>query len=116
MNAMCCRSNAPATVVKHAWHCGLSLLPSCRDNHRISFQDPALADQIWTATGLNETLVGTTVDDMVPVGLNPNLRFYRYTQGQKFGKHVDDSVEVAPGQFTGVTGQSANLELACTRC
>eukprot|EP00878_Enallax_costatus_P004211 GHUV01004441.1.p1 GENE.GHUV01004441.1~~GHUV01004441.1.p1 ORF type:complete len:263 (+),score=95.62 GHUV01004441.1:156-944(+) len=74
-----------------------------RDNHRISFQDPALAEQIWTATGLKETLAGVTVDDMVPVGLNPNLRFYRYSKGQKFGKHIDDSVEVAPGQFTGYT-------------
>lgn len=27
----------------------------------------------------------------------------RYSRGQKFGKHVDDSVEVAPGQFTGYT-------------
>lgn len=24
----------------------------------------------------------------------------RYVQGQKFGKHIDDSVEVAPGQIT----------------
>jgi hypothetical protein len=27
----------------------------------------------------------------------------RYSRGQKFGKHVDDSVEVAPGQYTGYT-------------
>lgn len=27
----------------------------------------------------------------------------RYSVGQKFGKHIDDSVEVAPGQVTGYT-------------
>jgi hypothetical protein len=27
----------------------------------------------------------------------------RYCRGQKFGKHIDDSVEVAPGQHTGYT-------------
>lgn len=28
---------------------------------------------------------------------------HRYSLGQKFGRHIDDSVEVAPGQFTGYT-------------
>lgn len=85
----------------------------CRDNHRISFQDPELANQLWTATGLRDTLQGVTVDDRVPIGLNPNLRFYRYTRGQKFGKHIDDSVEVAPGQHT---GECLGVEVSRQRC
>lgn len=27
----------------------------------------------------------------------------RYSRGQKFGRHIDDSVEIAPGQHTGYT-------------
>ncbi|WIA33534.1 hypothetical protein OEZ86_006658 [Tetradesmus obliquus] len=74
-----------------------------RDNHRIAMQDPALAQQLWSATGLQHTMAGVTVDGMAPIGLNPNIRFYRYCRGQKFGKHIDDSVEVAPDQVTGYT-------------
>lgn len=51
---------------------------SCRDNHRISVQDPALAEQLWSATGLQHTMAGVTVDGLVPIGLNANIRFYRW--------------------------------------
>jgi predicted 2-oxoglutarate/Fe(II)-dependent dioxygenase YbiX len=36
------------------------------------------------------------------VGLNNNIRFYRYSPGQRFGRHVDDSVMLPTGQ-TGYT-------------
>lgn len=74
-----------------------------RDNHRISMQDERLADQLWHTAGLDRVMQGVEVDGLVPVGLNPHIRFYRYSVGQKFGRHIDDSVEVQPGQITGYT-------------
>jgi len=40
---------------------------------------------------------GITVDGEHAIGLNDNIRVYRYTSRQKFGKHIDDSVS----SFTG---------------
>ncbi|KAF8058110.1 hypothetical protein HT031_005770 [Scenedesmus sp. PABB004] len=74
-----------------------------RDNHRISFQDEALADALWRATGLAQAFAGLELDGAAAVGLNPNIRFYRYTRGQRFGRHIDDSVELGQGRFTGYT-------------
>lgn len=28
---------------------------------------------------------------------------YRYTKGQRFGRHIDESAEVSPGQWTAYT-------------
>jgi hypothetical protein len=41
-------------------------------------QDAALAEQLWSATGLKHTMAGVTVDELVPIGLNANIRFYRW--------------------------------------
>lgn len=48
-----------------------------RDNHRISMHDPNLADQLWRVAGLERVMQGAEVDGLVPVGCNPNIRFYR---------------------------------------
>ncbi len=39
-----------------------------------------------------EPLVPKYIDGKQPVGCSPNIRLYRYCLGQRFGKHVDDSV------------------------
>ena len=41
------------------------------------------------------------LDGCAPVGCNPDIRLYRYTPGQSFGKHVDGSTEDHEGR--GVT-------------
>jgi hypothetical protein len=46
-------------------------------------QDAALAEQLWSATGLKHTMAGVTVDGMVPIGLNANIRFYRWGVGME---------------------------------
>jgi hypothetical protein len=48
-----------------------------RDNHRISMHEPGLADQLWRVAGLERVMQGVEVDGLVPVGCNPNIRFYR---------------------------------------
>ncbi|KAH7093775.1 hypothetical protein FB567DRAFT_180713 [Paraphoma chrysanthemicola] len=72
-----------------------------RVNDRFQIDDPAFAERLWSQTALKalvteaqrEELWGGTV-----VGLNPNIRIYRYTQGQFFDQHYDDSNNVTlPG-------------------
>ncbi|GBF92159.1 2-oxoglutarate and Fe(II)-dependent oxygenase [Raphidocelis subcapitata] len=74
-----------------------------RDNDRIQFPDAALAAQLWDNGGLAPLFDGISVDGERAVGLNDNIRLYRYRAGQKFGKHIDDSVEVGPGRATRYT-------------
>lgn len=71
-----------------------------RDNYRISIEDNSLAETLWTETGLKDALknvcsVDDTTKGKLAAGLNPNIRLYRYDQGQKFGKHIDESVYVS---------------------
>lgn len=67
-----------------------------RVNDRFQVDDPAFAELLWTATGLRELLLGgdAATDELaqkqwggVVVGLNSNIRVYRYKNGQYFDKH-----------------------------
>lgn len=49
-----------------------------RDNHRTAVNDAVLAEQLWRSTGLALALRELKLDGAVAVGLNPNLRFYRW--------------------------------------
>ncbi|EGX94991.1 Prolyl 4-hydroxylase, alpha subunit [Cordyceps militaris CM01] len=68
-----------------------------RVNDRLQVRDAAFADALWARTGLREALLR---DDVVhlwggePVGLSPNIRVYRYTKGQFFDCHYDESNNV----------------------
>ncbi|KAI9313986.1 hypothetical protein BX666DRAFT_1863431 [Dichotomocladium elegans] len=68
-----------------------------RSNDRESFEDPALADDLWHLGLQNvcEKIAGISQASLPrrPVGLNANLRVYRYREGQKFEGHYDDSVQ-----------------------
>ena len=73
-----------------------------RVNDRFQVQDKAFAESLWTATGLKELVSGFDVkktgvqsEDVEDgsywggqvVGLNPNIRIYRYRPGQYFDQH-----------------------------
>ncbi|KAL3524221.1 hypothetical protein ACH5RR_017055 [Cinchona calisaya] len=73
-----------------------------RDNDRISVNDPVLADSIWDS-GLNKLLSDLKIRGKAAIGLNPNLRFYRYRAGQRFGRHIDESVDLGDGKRTHYT-------------
>ncbi|KAF3781556.1 hypothetical protein EJ110_NYTH36673 [Nymphaea thermarum] len=73
-----------------------------RDNDRISVQDPILAEKIWKS-GLDKLFNGIEVQGRVAVGLNPNIRFYRYKVGQRFGPHIDESIDLEGGHSTEYT-------------
>lgn len=49
-----------------------------RDNDRFAIQSTELAGHLWKATGLSEVMKKARIGDMHAVGLNPNLRLYRY--------------------------------------
>ncbi|MBA0815758.1 hypothetical protein Gohar_000498 [Gossypium harknessii] len=73
-----------------------------RDNDRLSVYDPTLADTIWQS-GLSLLFSDIKIRGKVAVGLNPNIRFYRYKVGQRFGRHFDGSVDLGEGKRTHYT-------------
>lgn len=67
---------------------------AARMNNRLSVQDQAFAEALWSNSGLKELC--ETEDTMTrggqarPLGLNPNIRVYSYEPGHHFGAHYDD--------------------------
>lgn len=83
----------------------LSLTPSpppkkgeaARTNDRYSIYDPTFAARLYSETCLQKAIYDLSVtaargSNLNPVGLNPNIRVYRYLPGTFFQKHYDDSV------------------------
>ncbi|CAL9092592.1 unnamed protein product [Musa textilis] len=73
-----------------------------RDNDRISVADQGLAESIWQS-GLKRIFDDIKLQGKVAIGLNPNIRFYRYKVGQRFGRHIDESVDLGGGHTTQYT-------------
>ncbi|CAL1405074.1 unnamed protein product [Linum trigynum] len=70
-----------------------------RDNDRISVNDPVLASTLWDS-GLSKLFSDIKIRGELAVGLNPNIRFYRYKAGQRFGRHIYESVDIGEGKRT----------------
>ncbi|KAJ4350364.1 uncharacterized protein N0V89_008985 [Didymosphaeria variabile] len=83
-----------------------------RVNDRFQIDDPAFAERLWSGTALKNLVLGNGENDGLGldeaqrrklwggevIGLNPNIRIYRYTKGQFFDQHYDDSNNVTlPG-------------------
>ncbi|KOS39626.1 hypothetical protein ACN38_g9545 [Penicillium nordicum] len=86
-----------------------------RVNDRFQIDDARFAEMLWSTTALKELVTtrfeedesgydqNTEEDDNAlaerarqlwggePLGLNPNIRIYRYSAGQFFGQHYDDA-------------------------
>ncbi|KAJ3724284.1 hypothetical protein DFJ43DRAFT_598197 [Lentinula guzmanii] len=80
-----------------------------RVNDRFQIQDASFAKRLWEETGLKDVVMGNVqADDGLQlneeirtqlwggevVGLNSNIRIYRYNKGQFFDQHYDDSNNV----------------------
>ncbi|KAK4055133.1 hypothetical protein OIV83_000413 [Microbotryomycetes sp. JL201] len=66
-----------------------------RRNFRAQFHDKDFAQKLWTQTGLDELcarLVPSRVKGKRAIGLNQNIRVYKYPEGSFFGPHYDDDV------------------------
>ncbi|EAW09576.1 uncharacterized protein ACLA_037860 [Aspergillus clavatus NRRL 1] len=86
-----------------------------RVNDRFQVQDADFAEQLWSSTALAALVGGAAAAEQYdidtdtnpknerqsrsnkeiwggePLGLNPNIRIYRYSSGQFFAQHYDDS-------------------------
>lgn len=74
-----------------------------RDNGRIAIDSQELAQALWMNAGIRDIMNSVKFEGKEALGLNSNIRFYRYGKGQRFGRHVDDSVEVSPNGVTKYT-------------
>ncbi|KAI0384351.1 hypothetical protein F5Y04DRAFT_248168 [Hypomontagnella monticulosa] len=65
-----------------------------RVNDRFQVDDPRFSQRLWLETGLKDALLEEPIRHLWggdAVGLNPNIRVYRYSKGQYFDCHYDDS-------------------------
>lgn len=75
-----------------------------RVNDRFQLDDPDFARHLWEQTALEELVTAGEIDGVILddkqrkelfggeiLGLNPNIRIYRYSEGQFFDQHYDDS-------------------------
>jgi len=92
-----------------------------RVNDRFQVDDASFAEIMWSSTGLRElvlgaTLVGAYKDASVTqeqqetlwggevLGLNPNIRIYRYRKGQYFDKHCESILSIFAKILCGFLG------------
>jgi len=59
-----------------------------RDNGRIAVESPDIAQRIFDRV---RRVVPLEIDCRRAVGCSSNIRLYRYREGQRFGKHIDES-------------------------
>ncbi|KAJ1336032.1 2OG-Fe(II) oxygenase [Microdochium nivale] len=65
-----------------------------RVNDRFQVQDPAFAQRLWRETGIQDVVLGEAARHLwggEVIGLNPNIRVYRYCKGHFFDAHYDDA-------------------------
>lgn len=69
-----------------------------RVNDRFQIEDPVFAQRLWQETAIKD-LVNSVEDESVwggqVLGLNSNIRIYRYRPGQFFDQHYDESNRVS---------------------
>ncbi|KAL8804546.1 MAG: hypothetical protein Q9223_003102 [Gallowayella weberi] len=74
-----------------------------RVNDRLQVDDLSFAEQLWKTAGLHNLITRSKTDGETPeqssdelwggepCGLNPRIRIYRYSKGQFFAQHYDES-------------------------
>jgi len=68
-----------------------------RVNDRFQIEDPAFAQRLWEDTAIKELVASYEDKDIWGgdvLGLNSNIRIYRYRPGQFFDQHYDESNRV----------------------
>lgn len=61
-----------------------------RVNDRYQIDDPGFAERLWSSTALKTLVAAADRKDLwggEVIGLNPNIRIYRYSKGQFFDQH-----------------------------
>ncbi|KAI1488378.1 hypothetical protein F5X96DRAFT_680508 [Biscogniauxia mediterranea] len=65
-----------------------------RVNDRFQVSDPHFAQRLWVETGLKKAVLDDSLRHLWGgdvLGLNPNIRVYRYSKNQFFDCHYDDA-------------------------
>ena len=75
----------PATI---ATENGPRLVDHIRNNNRVIYKDFNLANELWQQLG---SFAPQEIGESYAIGLNELFRFYKYTPGQQFKKHRDQS-------------------------
>lgn len=76
---------------------GPKAMPAIRNNERAMLPSPHWVDLLWQRLG---SLALPEVDGQLPTGLPKDLRFYKYSPGQRFKMHKD-----GPWHEDGLTSQ-----------
>jgi hypothetical protein len=85
-------NTAESIGFKHQGSRGAQYGEAYRDNDRISIESVELAEQLYSRTGIKEAVTDINIGGEKAVGLNSNIRIYRYNStGQRFGRHIDES-------------------------
>ena len=67
---------------------GPRMMTKIRNKDRVNLVDPELAELMWSRVAS----ILPVLDDQRPVGVDHQLRFYRYEPGQEFKRHKDGAV------------------------
>ncbi len=67
---------------------GPKMMTNIRNNDRVNLDDPEIANTMWSRV----SSILPKFDGQQPVGIDHQLRFYRYESGQEFKRHKDGSV------------------------
>lgn len=90
-----------------------------RVNDRYQVEDSAFADLLWKQTALHSLITQFDPRDTwrgEVLGLNPNIRVYRYKPGQFFDKHYDESNKLAFGSDKRPAKTTWTLLIYLTTC
>jgi hypothetical protein len=90
-----------------------------RVNDRFQIDDPAFAQQLWEQTALKHLVEGYEQQSVwrgEVIGLNPNIRIYRYKPGQFFDRHYDESNKVVVGDLKTPGRTTWTLLIYLTTC
>jgi predicted 2-oxoglutarate/Fe(II)-dependent dioxygenase YbiX len=79
---------------------GPRMMANVRNNDRVIFDNPALADSIWERI---RSHVPQELDGATAVGLNERFRYYRYDPSQRFNAHRDGTVKRSPSERSRLT-------------
>lgn len=104
-------------------HCKSPASPeyAYRDHYRVNFKSQGIADVLWKETELKKAFqTRIRHDERIQgeaIGLNPNLKIYRYSGREAFGKHIDGSETVygADGAPIGRTEYTVLFYLSSTQ-
>lgn len=72
---------------------GVRQFSTMRNNESVVFNDSVFAEQLWEKI---KPYI-TDMANMTPYGVDDLFRMYRYTEGQKFDKHIDGATKKPNG-------------------